>query len=177
MHMRRYIRANTPGATYFFTVTLHDRGMRTLVDQIVDLRTAFAQVKERHPFHIDAIVILPEHLHTVWTLPPGDADFGTRWMLIKQAFTHRLSASGVPCPPRRGRGDRSMWQPRFWEHQIRDEDDFGRHVDYIHFNPVKHGWVLQASDWPYSSLHRYVRDGLVSPHWGIGGPIEGSFGE
>lgn len=175
--MRRYIRANPTGATSFFTVTLQDRGMRTLVDYVVDLRTAFAQVKQRHPFAIDAMVVLPEHLHTIWTLPEGDADFGMRWMLIKQAFTHRLSASGVEPAPRRKRGDRSFWQARFWEHAIRDEDDFARHVDYIHFNPVKHGWVLQASDWPYSSLHRYVRDGVLQQHWGIGGPIEGEFGE
>src|SRR6478609_7324246 len=109
--MRRYIRANTPGATYFFTLTLHDRGARTLVDHVADLRAAFAKVKENHPFEIDAIVVLPEHLHAIWTLPPDDADFGTRWMLIKQAFTHRLTANGVAAPVRRTRGDRSLWQP------------------------------------------------------------------
>jgi len=157
-------------------VTLTDRSTRTLVDHVVDLRTAFVQVKQRHPFRIDAVVILPEHLHTIWTLPEGDADFGKRWMLIKQAFTHRLGTSVVPRP--RGRsGERSLWQSRFWEHRIRDEDDYARHVDYIHFNPVKHGWVLQASDWPYSSLHRYMREGILPEHWGIGGPIEGQFGE
>jgi putative transposase len=175
--MRQYIRANTPGATYFFTVTLQDRGTRTLVDYIVDLRTAFARVKQSHPFRIDAIVVLPEHLHTIWTLPEGDADFATRWMLIKRRFTLHLGDAGAEFGRRNRRGERILWQQRFWEHQIRDEEDYARHVDYIHFNPVKHGWVLQASDWPYSSLHRYMREGILPEHWGIGGPIEGQFGE
>lgn len=163
--------------TSFFTLTLQDRGSRTLVDHIVDLRSAFAAVRQRHPFRIDAIVVLPEHLHAVLTLPPNDAGFGLRWGLVKQAFTQRLGALGVEIPPRGRKGERLLWQPRFWEHQIRDDEDLARHVDYIHFNPVKHGWVLQASDWPYSSLHRFVREGTLQPHWGIGGPIEGQFGE
>lgn len=178
--MSRYIRASTPGATYFFTVTLQDRSDRYLVDHVADLRSCFAAVKARHPFRIDAMVVLPEHLHAIWTLPEDDSDFSGRWMLLKQAFTRRLQNAGRLEPAaaaHRCKGRRSLWQHRFWEHRICDEDDFARHVDYIHFNPVKHGWVLRARDWPYSSLHRYVRAGQLPLDWGISAAIEGQFGE
>jgi putative transposase len=179
--MRRYIRSDIPGATYFFTLTLQDRSARWLVDHVAELRACVAQVKMRHPFEIEAMVVLPEHLHALWRLPADDADFSTRWMLVKQGFTRRLcdagALDGAGAQARRGKGERSIWQRRFWEHQIRDEEDFSRHVDYIHFNPVKHGWVLRARDWPYSSLHRYVRDGRVPADWGISAAIEGQFGE
>ena len=179
--MRRYIRSKTEGATFFFTLTLQDRGARYLVDHVADLRACMAAVRARHPFDVDAIVVLPEHLHAIWTLPPGDGDFGTRWMLLKQSFTRRLQESGVleeaAVSPRGRKGERSLWQRRFWEHQIRDEEDFNRHVDYIHFNPVKHGWVLRARDWPYSSLHRYTREGKLPLDWGISAAIPGQFGD
>ena len=178
--MSRYIRSPVAGATYFFTVTLEDRSARHLVDHIADLRACFAEVKARHPFTIDAMVVLPEHLHTVWTLPAEDSDFARRWMLLKQAFTRRLHYNGAlagAAATTRAKGQRSLWQQRFWEHQIRDAEDFARHIDYIHFNPVKHGWVLRARDWPYSSLHRAVREGIVPADWGINAAIEGKFGE
>ena len=179
--MRRYIRSDTPGATYFFTLTLRDRSARWLVDHVTELRACVAEVKARHPFEIEAMVVLPEHLHALWRLPVDDADFSTRWMLVKQGFTRQLCDAGVldeaGAQARGVKGERGLWQRRFWEHQIRDEDDFARHVDYIHFNPVKHGWVLRARDWPYSSLHRYVRDGRLPADWGIGAAIEGQFGE
>lgn len=180
--MRTYIRSDTPGATYFFTLTLQDRSARWLVDHVAELRACVADVKAKHPFAIEAMVVLPEHLHALWRLPPDDKEFGLRWMLVKQAFTQRLQARGAldgqAAAARRGRsGERTLWQRRFWEHQIRDEEDFSRHVDYIHFNPVKHGWVLRARDWPYSSLHRYVRNGILPQDWGVAGPIEGQFGE
>jgi putative transposase len=178
---RQSIRADAAGATYFFTLTLQDRGARWLVDHVALLRECFADVKQRHPFDIEAIVVLPEHLHALWRLPVDDADFSTRWMLIKQTFTRSLEQKGVlddaAHRPRGGKGESSVWQRRFWEHQIRDDEDFARHVDYIHFNPVKHGWVLRASDWPYSSLHRFVREGKVPADWGISAAIEGEFGE
>lgn len=179
--MRTHIRTQTPGATYFFTLTLEDRGARYLVDHVSDLRACVAEVKQRHPFDIEAMVVLPEHLHALWRLPVDDGDYATRWMLIKQSFTRRLGEAGV-LPPQaseeRGhRGERSLWQRRFWEHQIQDEADLARHIDYIHFNPVKHGWVLRARDWPYSSLHRYVREGKLPADWGIAAAIEGQFGE
>jgi putative transposase len=179
--MRRYIRSKTDGATFFFTLALQDRGARYLVDHVADLRACMAQVKARHPFTVDAIVVLPEHLHAIWTLPNGDSDFGQRWMLVKQGFTRKLQASGAlegTASGSRGRkGERSLWQRRFWEHQLRDEDDLNRHIDYIHFNPVKHGWVLRARDWPYSSLHRYTREGKLPLDWGISAAIPGQFGD
>ena len=178
--MSRYIRAHVPGATYFFTVTLQDRGARWLVDHVVALRRCVRRTKELHPFDIDAMVVLPDHLHAIWTLPEGDADFGLRWHLIKRGFTTELVESGVldqRSRRRRGSDERSVWLKRFWEHQIRDEEDYARHVDYIHFNPVKHGWVMRACEWPYSSVHRYVKDGVLPPDWGISAAVEGQFGE
>lgn len=179
--MRRYTRADAPGATYFFTVTLQDRGARYLVDHVAELRECIRVVKQRHPFEIEAMVVLPEHLHALWRMPAEDADFAMRWRLVKQSFTQRLAERGLLEPTAaetRGRKrERSLWQRRFWEHQIQGDDDFARHVDYIHFNPVKHGWVLRARDWPYSSLHRYVRAGVLPADWGISAAIEGEFGE
>ena len=179
--MPNSIRADTAGAIYFFTVNLHDRGARYLVDHVAELRSCVAHVKDRHPFDIEAMVVLPEHLHALWRLPVDDADYSTRWMLLKQCFTRRLQEVGTLPPEaekaRGSRGERSLWQRRFWEHQIRDDDDFAKHVDYIHFNPVKHGWVLRARDWPYSSLHRFVRQGQLPADWGISAAIQGQFGE
>lgn len=172
--MPNYIRDYVPGATYFFTATLQDRGSRILVDQVGELRAACRDVVRRHPFRIDAMVVLPEHIHALWTLPVEDADFSTRWMLLKQAFTRRV---GQQTAARGTKGERSLWQRRFWEHRIQDEEDLNRHVDYIHFNPVKHGWVLRARDWPYSSLHRFVREGRLPQDWGISAAIDGQFGE
>jgi putative transposase len=179
--MRHYIRADAPGATYFFTLTLQDRGARWLTDHVNLLRASVAQVKARHPFEIEAMVVLPEHLHALWRMPVDDQDFSTRWMLIKQCFTRLLTANGSldeAAGSLRGvKGERSVWQRRFWEHQIRDEEDFARHVDYIHYNPVKHGWVMRATDWQHSSVHRFIRDGRLAPNWGISAAIEGQFGE
>ena len=179
--MPNYIRADAAGATFFFTVNLHDRGSRHLVDHVAELRTCVAQVKERHPFDIEAMVVLPEHLHALWRLPIDDTDYSTRWMLLKQSFARRLNELGVlpaDAEKRRGhRGELSLWQRRFWEHQVQSDEDLARHIDYIHFNPVKHGWVLRARDWPYSSLHRYVREGKLPADWGIAAAIEGQFGE
>jgi len=179
--MRRYIRAGTAGATFFFTLTLQDRSARWLVDHVDVLRSCVAQVKARHPFAIEAMVVLPEHLHALWRLPVDDADFSKRWMLVKQGFTRKLASRGAldeTAGWRKGsKGERTLWQRRFWEHQIRDEEDYRRHVDYIHYNPVKHGCVARAGDWPYSSLHRFVREGALPADWGIGAAVEGEFGE
>jgi putative transposase len=178
--MRNYIRADTPGATYFFTVALQDRSARWLVDQVDVLRECVAATKAQHPFRIDAMVVLPEHLHALWTLPPGDANFPLRWMLIKRRFTRQLLSCRVldgAASTRRGDAERSLWQRRYWEHQVRDEDDFERHVDYIHFNPVKHGWAARAADWPHSSFHRFVREGRLASDWGLSNTPIGGFGE
>jgi len=179
--MRTSIRADAAGAIYFFTLTLQDRGARWLVDHVGLLRAAVRQVKASHPFEIEAMVVLPEHLHALWRLPVDDNDFSTRWMLVKQAFTQALIANGAlrdDVAPGRGlKGERKLWQRRFWEHRIQDEEDFQRHVEYIHYNPVKHGWVARAADWPHSSLHRFVREGSVAADWGISAAVEGQFGE
>ncbi|MFI8745825.1 REP-associated tyrosine transposase [Pseudomonas sp. NPDC077186] len=159
--MSNYRRAWVPGGSYFFTVNLQDRQSDLLAGEIDLLRRAVATTKARHPFAIDAWVVLPEHMHCLWTLPPGDSDFAKRWMVIKQLFCRGLP---VTCEPgiRRERG---IWQRRYWEHLIRDQDDWQRHFDYIHINPVKHGWVGRVRDWPYSSFHRAVREGLYPLAW------------
>ena len=172
--MRRYIRSNIAGATYFFTLTLEDRSASHLTDHADDLRAAVRYVKDRRPFVIDAMVLLPDHLHAIWTLPPDDADFATRWMLIKQRFT---KSAGVATDSRGIKGERALWQRRYWEHLVRDDDDFARHVDYVHFNPVKHGLVQRAKDWTHSSFHRYVKEGKLPADWGVAMGVRGAFGE
>ncbi|MBD2314354.1 transposase [Desertifilum sp. FACHB-1129] len=166
----RYRRARMPGATYFFTVVTYQRQqILHLPDNITLLRQAFRHVKQRHPFNIDAIAILPDHLHCLWTLPPDSADFSTRWRLIKQYFS-RSCQQHYKQPRSRSRikkQEQAVWQRRFWEHQIRDDRDFSNHVDYIHFNPVKHGLVTAAREWPYSSFRRFVEAGQYEEDWGM----------
>lgn len=153
------------------------RGNRLLVDHIDLLREAFVTVRARYPFRLDAVVVLPEHLHCLMTLPPGDADFSTRWNLIKGHFSRALDKGEPVSASRRKRRERGIWQRRFWEHLIRDETDFNRHVDYIHWNPVKHGWVARVEDWPYSSFHDYQRQGVYPPGWaGAQGELEAGEG-
>ncbi len=123
------------------------------------------------------MVVLPEHLHCIWTLPPGDADYKARWALIKAGFSRTLPGGEYRSDSRRKRGECGLWQRRYWEHVIRDERDFERHVDYIHWNPVKHGWVTRVRDWPYSSFHRYVRGGILPPDWGWSDPEDWDLGE
>ena len=167
--MTEYRRAHVPGASWFFTVNLAQRKENNLlVDHIDSLRTAFAAARVRHPFHMDAVVILPEHLHCIMTLPQDDADFSTRWNLIKGNFSRTLGKGERISPSRTKRGERGIWQRRFWEHLIRDQEDFNRHADYIHWNPVKHGWVRRVTDWPHSSFHEYVRRGIYTEDWGGG---------
>ncbi|MDO8891499.1 MAG: transposase [Sulfurimicrobium sp.] len=164
--MSRYTRAFTPGGTFFFTVNLADRSQSLLTENIDELRASLRRVRERHPFHIDAIVILPDHLHSVWTLPPGDTNYPTRWALIKAGFSRTLPRDERIASSRIAKGERGIWQRRYWEHQIRNEDDYARHVDYIHYNPVKHGYAKSPKDWPHSSLHRYIRNGILPADWG-----------
>lgn len=165
--MTEYRRFQHAGATWFFTVNLVERhGNRLLTDQIDLLRMAFAHVKARHPYEIDAIVILPEHLHCILTLPAGDSDFSVRWGLIKAYFSRHIAKGERISNSREKRGERGLWQRRFWEHLIRDEADYRQHIDYIHWNPVKHGWVQCVKNWPYSSFHGYVRRGLYPENWG-----------
>jgi putative transposase len=165
--MVRYRRNFLPGGTFFFTVALGDRRSTLLTDHISILRQAFRKTRAERPFDIDAIVILPDHLHAILTLPESDADFPQRWRRIKTIFTQRVLYHDDTIPPRDHTG-RALWQRRFWEHTITDESDFARHVDYIHINPVKHGLVSNPSDWPHSSLHRFIRKGIVAPSWAYG---------
>lgn len=164
--MRSYVRARTPGGCYFFTVNLAERsGNDLLVRYVDDLRAAFAKVQAARPFVMDAVVILPEHLHCLWTLPEGDADFATRWRLIKSLFSAAIPAGERVSSSRQRRGERGIWQRRYWEHLIRDQCDYNRHVDYIHHNPVKHGHASSPGAWPYSSFGRWVEKGLLEPDW------------
>ncbi|MBI1368669.1 MAG: transposase [Planctomycetes bacterium] len=167
--MPEYRRWRQVGGTYFFTVNLKDRRKRWLVEQIKHLRRAFAAVREARPFEIDAAVVLPEHLHMIWTLPAGDDDFSTRWRLIKARFARRIGRASHRRPSQIAKNESGVWQRRFYEHLIRDDDDFAAHVDYIHYNPVKHGHVSRPIDWPYSSLHLFVRRGIFDADWGTSG--------
>ena len=184
--MTEYRRVRVPGATWFFTVGLAERrGNGLLVESIDTLRSAFRVVRERHPLQMDAVVILPDHLHCVWTLPEGDADYSTRWGLIKAKFSRSLNRGERRSASRVKRGERGIWQRRFWEHCIRDEGDYARHVDDVHWsllrilcprhscihaqrNPVKHGYVNRLMDWPHSSFHAHVKRGVYAADWGGG---------
>jgi putative transposase len=163
--MVAYRRNFVPGGTFFFTVVLADRRSSLLVDYVDSLRTAFRVTRKERPFSIDSIVVLPDHLHAILTLPSDDSDFSGRWRSIKSLFTRQAVARGF-SGPRNAKGGYRLWQRRFWEPTIRHEADFERHADYIHYNPVKHGLVSQVIDWRYSSFHRYVRQGVLPADWG-----------
>jgi putative transposase len=175
--MPNYRRAFVPGGCWFFTVNLLERRKTLLVDHIADLREAVAITRRDHPFTIDAFVVLPDHLHAVWTLPSGDHDFSTRWRLIKTRFARALPKRERLSAVRLARHERGIWQRRFWEHLIRDEADYARHVEYCHINPLKHGFVTRVCDWPHSSFHRDVRAGLFPEDWAGGSEASGEFGE
>jgi putative transposase len=136
-----------------------------LVDAIDILRDTMRLVQRHHPFHIDAVVILPDHLHARWTSPPDDAAFAMRWGLVSAGFSRNLPCMERRSDSRKKKGERGIWQRRYWEHMIRNDDDYARHVDYIHANPVKHGHASHPAAWPYSSIHRYVRDGILPADW------------
>ncbi len=163
--MPDYRRAKIPGGTFFFTLALADRSSDLLLREIDRLRHIYRQVQERRPFETVAISVLPDHLHAIWSLPPGDTDFPMRWNLIKSGFSR-----GVPAVPRSSskiaKREKGIWQRRYWEHTIRDDADLARHVDYIHFNPVKHGLVSRVCDWPHSSFHQFVSRGVLPADWG-----------
>ena|SRR2546427_3051860 len=168
----RYRRAWTPGGTYFFTVVTFERcELLCRSENVTLLREAFRVVQRSHPFDIDAFVLLPDHLHCIWTLPVNDHDFATRWMLIKSYFTRRCATvlKTASSSSRQRKREQNLWQRRYWEHQIRDERDFERHCDDIHYNPVKHGYVRRPVDWQYSTFHRYVRLGVYPLDWGNAG--------
>ncbi len=164
--MSDYRRAVIPGGCFFFTVVTHDRKKLFSEKSHVDrLREGFRRVQESHPFLIDAIVILPDHLHTVWRLPEGDGNFSLRWRLIKH-----YTATSIDTATNE-RGEKQVWQRRFWEHAVRDEEDWRSHVDYVHYNPVKHGLVGDPVDWMYSSFKRARDRGWYPDGWGRSLPL------
>nr|VFJ51665.1 MAG: putative transposase [Candidatus Kentron sp. FW] len=172
-----YRRIFAKGATYFFTVNLADRSSRLLVERIGDLRMVVGEVRGAHPFHIMAWVVLPDHLHAIWRMPDNDTDYPMRWGLIKAGFSRRIPRGERVGASRKGKGERGIWQRRYWEHTIRDDTDLERHMDYVHYNPVKHGHARQAADWEFSTFHRYVRLGWLPKDWGHDDDFKGNFGE
>ena len=168
--MSEYRRANIPGGTYFFTVnTFRRTKLFTREPFRIALRVGIELARATLPFNIEAWVLMPEHLHCIWRLPEGDADFSKRWAIIKRSVSkqcgHLVEIDNALSESKLARKESVVWQRRFWEHQIRDDLDLQRHVDYIHYNPVKHGHVAQVADWPYSTFHRYVREGIYPPDW------------
>jgi putative transposase len=182
--MSHYRRSQATGATFFFTLTSYRR-RQVLTEPSIRkaLREAIHVVRERLPFVVHAWVLLPDHLHCIWELPEDDAAFGLRWSLIKQRVSKACLGAHAMAAERSAsqikRRETGFWQRRFWEHQIHDDCDFTRHMDYIHWNPVKHGYATQAKDWPYSTFHRYVRTGVYPADWGgRNAPVSGvDFGE
>ena len=176
--MPDYRRIRVPGGSFFFTVNLLQRYPNDLLVRHIDeLREATRRTRRRWRFHIDAWVVLPDHLHTIWTLPPGDDDYANRWRTLKQHFSRALPATERRSPVRLARGERGIWQRRFWEHMIRDDADYAAHMDYIHFNPVKHGYAKTVGDWRWSTFHRHVESGVYAADWGTDPGIEGVVGE
>jgi len=164
----RYRRSFSPGGTFFFTVVTYQRRKIFVelanIELLVDVTD---EIRQRHPFKIIAQVILPDHLHTIWELPREDTDYPTRWRLIKSLFTRRMEKhphADLP-PSRLLKGEQAVWQRRYWEHQIRDDEDLERHIEYIHFNPVHHGLVKLPVEWPSSSFQQYVKDGIYDVDW------------
>ena len=163
--MPNYRRLFVPGGTYVFTLAIADRNRTWLVDRIDALSIAFRIVHAWRPYTMPACVVLPDHLHCIWSLPAGDSAFPERWNRIKGEFSRRLDGHERRSRSRVSKRERGIWQRRYWEHQIRDDADLQAHVDYIHYNPVKHGHARLPAEWPFSSIHRYIACGRLSPEW------------
>jgi putative transposase len=176
--MPDYRRVYRPGGIYFFTVNLLKRKNNDLLIRHIDiLRSVVKSVKKRHPFHIHAWVVLPDHIHCVIELPPDDMDYSKRWRLIKMEFSKSLPKTECRTKVRLKRGERGIWQRRFWEHLIKDEADYRAHMDYVHINPVKHGLVSRVCDWPYSTFHYQVKTGIYPFDWAGGYEDDASYKE
>ncbi|MFH1382933.1 MAG: transposase [Chloroflexota bacterium] len=167
--MPDYRRLYQNGGTYFFTVVTHERRPVFQNEQSVALLIeCFKRVAQQHPFIVEAVVILPDHLHTIWTLPDGECDFSTRWNLIKGAFSRQyVEPYNSPSASCRKKRERTVWQRRFWEHLVRSQDELNRLCDYIHYNPVKHGLAESPADWPHSTFKEFVAKGLYPQDWGL----------
>jgi len=169
--MPNYRRVKESGGTYFFTLVTFDRLPLFSNQQCrAILHDAWVDVHSRHPFETIAVCLLPEHIHAIWKLPEGDADYPKRWKEIKRNFTReymrQVGPGGVRNESRQFQGEAAIWQRRYWEHTFYDEDDLNTHIDYIHINPMKHGLVKQVVDWPWSSFHRFSRKGIYPTDWG-----------
>jgi putative transposase len=176
--MPRYVRAKIAGGTFFFTVAIADRSDSLLLREVDRFRRIYRSVSERRPFETIAMCILPDHLHAIWSMPENDSDFSLRWNLIKSGFSRGLSAAPSRSVRHIEKRKKGLWQRRYWEHAIRDATDLECHVDYIHFNPVKHGLVTRVRDWPHSTFHQYVARGDLPDDWGGDmREIGGAFGE
>ena len=174
--MPNYVRPKIAGASVFFTVALANRGSNLLVREADVLREAVRATLAEHPFQIDAWVVLPDHMHCMWTLPNADADYSIRWKKIKARFSKAIGRKEPRSASKIVKGEAGIWQRRFWDHHVRDEGDFIMHLRYCWWNPVKHGLVEHPLEWPHSSIHRDFRLGKVEPEWaGIG--VDGAFGE
>ncbi len=169
----QYRRAKQKGGTYFFTLTLKNRKSSLLINYFDCLRNAFNKVKNNHRFILDAMVVLPEHLHMLMTLPENDDNYATRIRLIKTNFSRAIPKTENINASRIQKGERGIWQRRYWEHCIKNKTDFNRHVDYIHYNPVKHGYVDKPIDWQYSTIHKFIANNVLSKNWG--GEYRGDF--
>lgn len=171
MVMARYRRARVAGGTYFFTVVTERRQRVLVLPEVrAALRAAIENVRVARPFDIKGWVLLPDHIHAIWTLPADDADFATRWRLIKSHVTRQcafLFNADFQTRNRAAKHCGTLWQHRYWEHLQRDEADLRQHLNYLHWNPVKHGLVQRVADWPWSSFHRYVTQGAYPPDWGL----------
>lgn len=174
--MPNYIRPRAAGATIFFTVATAQHGTDLLCREIENLRQSVKETRAELPFDVAAWVVLPDHLHAIWTLPQGDEDFSTRWKAIKARFTKAVGITLPRSASKHAKGEAGIWQRRFWDHHIRDQADFDAHIRYCWINPVKHGLVTRAIDWPYSSIHRDVRLGRVESEWS-GIIPDGEYGE
>jgi putative transposase len=163
--MRQYIRDRTAGATYFFTLNLLNRQSNLLVEQIVALRAAYQNTQKSMPFTLHAMVVLPDHLHMLMTLPENDINYPQRISQFKAHFSRALPKIENINESRQRKDERGIWQRRYWEHRIRDELDYQRHMDYIHYNPVKHGYTQAVKEWSYSTFHQCVTDGIYSENW------------
>lgn len=163
--MSEYKRIYQSGRYYFFTLVTHLRcPLFACTENVARFKTAMNKVKINYPFTLNAIVVLPDHIHCLWRLPENDCDFSTRWRLIKRYFSLAIEV------PVNHRGEKAIWQKRFWEHVIRDGEDWRAHMDYIHYNPVKHGLVKSPKDWQQSSFHYYVEKGFYENSWGVISP-------
>lgn len=169
--MPEYRRSKEPGGTFFFTLVTFNRiPLFASPKNYENLRSAWKDVQTRHPFETIAVCVLPDHIHAIWKLPEGDADYPMRWKEIKRQFTReylRYNKNGIlRSESQQIQGEAAIWHRRYWEHTVRDEEDLNTHIDYVHINPLKHGLITRVSDWPWSSFHRYVRNGIYTDVWG-----------